>query len=194
MRKAIRHRLGMLPFTELAGRQCDRCTTNGGTRFIEDPDHFHSCAPNHRTLALPRHNNIVQVLMDLGRAVGYTCSREPNLHVRPEGQSSMSSKNYNSHADILMLKHNQRIYIDVTVTRPTSVTNMRTQKSSLVPLNSTIGRSKAKHAKYDELARVNNYDLVPFVMESYGGFGIKATRLLTRLSTQSPTFTPAAFL
>ena len=173
--------------------QCERCGLGPGSKFIDDPDHFHSCRMLTRTLTLQRHNNIMQVLMDLGRAAGYTVTREPNDHVRPIEQSMPSAKNYNSHADILMMKHDQSIYIDVSITRPTSITNLKS-KSCRTPLNATNARSNAKHSKYDSLSRANNYEMIPFVMESYGGIGAEAVKLIQRLSKQSPTFTPKEFM
>jgi hypothetical protein len=137
-----------------------------------------------RTLVTERHNNLMQVVMDLARSVGFHVRREPNDHIRPDNMANPHSKHYNDHADILLVKHAQRIYVDVTVTRPTCSSNLHGggNKVRTTPAHSTHTRTRMKHRKYDGIAACNRYQLLAFTMETYGGLGEEALELLHILS------------
>jgi len=182
-RLAVRHRLGLLPFDTLTDAACNRCPHP--TTFSDDPDHLHSCSLHRRTLVTERHNNIMQVVMDLARSVGFHVRGEPNDHVRPSKVANPQGTHYNNHADILLVKHDQRIYVDVTITRPTNSTNMQIGKVRTTPAHSTKARTRAKHRKYDDIAACNQYQLLAFPMETYGGLGDEALELLHILSKHS---------
>jgi hypothetical protein len=196
MQLAVRHRLGVLPYDSLADAKCF-CNTHAP--FAADPDHFHSCAKYRRSLLTLRHDNIVQVLQDLAVSVGFNTIREPNSHVRPESLAQLpaSSVEYNHHADLLLLKHGLKLYIDVTVTRPTNDANVNLSQrggATTTPLFSTRIPANGKHYKYDEIARVNGYRMIPFALETYGGIGKEAAALLQTLSAHSVEYSPADFL
>jgi len=195
LKMAVRHRLGVLPYDSMEHQQC-MCRFH--TAFTSDPDHFHSCEKFKRTLLTQRHNNIVQVLQDLAVTAGFTAIREPNSHVRPEAIAAQAnlSKEYNHHADLLLLRHGLKLYIDVTVTRPTNETMLRAapQSVSTKQLYSTRRAAHGKHAKYDEIARVNEYRMVPFAVETHGGIGAEATTLLHTMAAHSKEYSPAEFL
>jgi len=195
LRMAVRHRLGLLPYESMEKQHC-MCRFH--TSFKSDPDHFHSCEKFKRTLLTQRHNNLVQVLQDLAVSVGFTAIREPNSHVRPEAiaQQANLSKEYNHHADLLLLRHGLKLYIDVTVTRPTMESLLKTAPLSVStqPLFSTRRAAGRKHDKYDEIARVNEYRMVPFAVETYGGIGSEATTLLYTMAAHSKEYSPAQFL
>jgi len=123
--------------------------------------------------------------MDLARSVGFHVRREPNDHVRPSNMTSPQGKHYNNHADILLVKHDQRIYVDVTVTRPTCSSNMQVGKARTTPAHSARARTRAKHRKYDAIAACNQYQLLAFPMETYGGLGDEALELLHIMAQQS---------
>jgi hypothetical protein len=112
VRLACRHRLGLLPFDQLMNRNCS-CIKHDS--FNDDPDHFHSCVKHKRTALTYRHDNIVQVVCDLARLCGFSATREPNGHIRPENiaNSKPSSEEYNQHADILLVKYDMKLYLDV---------------------------------------------------------------------------------
>ena len=198
-RLAVRHRLGLVPFDSLLPLQCRLCTRHPPL-FAEDPDHFHSCDKLRRSVCTARHSNLMAVLMDLARSVGFYASREPNDHIRPQAveadrdASTKGVERYNAHADILLLKHDQRLYVDVTVTRPTMATLLQHPRVALRPLVSAEVRARAKHAKYGEIAKLNGYDLYPFAVETYGGLGVEAQRLLMLLSQHSRELSPKQFL
>ena len=193
LRLAVRHRLGLLPFNLLHRQRCV-CRSNNGPKFVDDPDHFMACERHRRTFLTQRHNNIVQVLEDLARSVGFYATREPNWHVRPDDVKNLpaASEKYNQHADLLLLKHNLKLYIDVALTRPTTPSNLasslRMQDTVLYSTRSVV---QVKHRKYDEIARVNNYHLFAFAMESYGGLCPEAESLLGILARHSKEYTAA---
>ena len=144
-----------------------------------------------------RHNNVAQVLQDLASSVGFTCIREPNLHVRPAGvrDQPADSAGYGEHADLLLLKHDLKLYVDVTITRPTNATNLALFKRVLnTPLHSTREKERRKQAKYADIAQANEYQMVAFALESYGGLGAEAVRLLHTLAAHSRQYTPLQFL
>jgi hypothetical protein len=135
--------------------------------------------------------------MDLAHLVGFHAVREPNAHVRPPEIAALpaNSEKYNQHADLLLLKHDLKLYIDVTVVRPSSTTVLKNHpRIENTPLFATIHTAKTKHTKYDAIARVNDYTMIPFVLESYGGFGKEAVKLLLTLAGHSKEYTPKQFL
>jgi hypothetical protein len=138
------------------------------------------------------------VLQDLAVNAGFIAIREPNSHIRPADIASLpvQSEEYNKHADLLLLRHGQKLYVDVTVTRPTSETNIKSRGRAVAhtPLVSTKGAASNKHWKYDSIASTNSYKMIPFVLETYGGLGTEATALLQQLSFSAHDYTPSEFL
>lgn len=198
MQLAVRHRLGALPYDSLTDQQCF-CTTHDS--FADDPDHFHSCTKCRRSMLTLRHDNVVQVLQDLAVSVGFNTIREPNSHIRPDSLASLpaSSVEYNHHADLLLLKHGMKLYVDVTVVRPTNNTTVAAARdgntgASIIPLAAARVATAAKHKKYDEIARANGYRMIPFALESYGGISSEASSLLQTMSAHSVEYSPADFL
>jgi Reverse transcriptase (RNA-dependent DNA polymerase) len=225
---ALRHRLGLLPFDSLAGKHCTNgcCLTRIGkdlhsrgisqrVKFTQDPDHFHSCAAHRRTHLTVRHNNLVQLLMQLARSVGFYASHEPNHHQRPAAlhvelastplPNDMADESeeplptgWNDHADILLVKHDCKLYVDVAVTRPTA--RSRLEKASelrgvlTTPLYACRKFMERKHAKYDAIAQLNGYEMIPFIVESYGGLSLDARQLLSRLASHSTQVSESEWL
>jgi hypothetical protein len=193
VRLAVRHRLGLLPFESLARQQC---TCRFHTAFAADPDHFHSCEQFKRMAITVRHNNLVQVLQDLAVSVGFSTTREPNSHIRPPGIADKPphSAAYNEHADLLLLRHDTKLYIDVTVVRPTSDSSLKKPLTLTKPLHMTTIRAQRKRTHYAAICQANGYTMVPFVVETYGGLGAEATQLLRTLAAHSKEYSPRAFL
>src|SRR4028118_1591750 len=67
---------------------------------------------------------------------------------------------------------------------PTGFTNLTIPGVLHRPLESTKIPTQKKLRKYRDIAEVNHYTLVPFVMESYGGMASHAVNLLDRLSNR----------
>ena len=83
----------------------------------------------------------------------------------------------------------------MTVTRPTSGTLLtaapRVQTEQLVAARKA---ARIKLNKYASIAAVNDYMLIPFALESYGGMCAEASQLLRTLAAHSTQYTPKQFL
>jgi hypothetical protein len=194
-RLAVRHRLGLVPFDCLLDEQCRVCTACSS--FAQDPDHFHACVKHRRTLVTARHSDLMSAVMSLARSVGFYASREPNDHARPDElefrKAEVSIDEYNSHADILLLKHHLKLYVDVSVVRSTSPSKTASGRTD-VPLAAASYRARDKHRKYDRICEVNGYTNMPFVLESNGGLSHEASKLLCLLSKHAVDVTPREWL
>jgi hypothetical protein len=192
----VRHRLGLVPYDLLQSEQCRVCSAR--TAFSEDPDHFHACVKHRRTLVTARHSDLMAAVMSLARSVGFYASREPNDHARPDElefrRASASIEEYNSHADILLLKHHLKLYVDVSVVRSTAPSKLVGKGRTDVPLAAASYRARDKHRKYDRICEVNGYTNMPFVLESNGALSHEARKLLRVLSTHSHDVTPREWL
>ena len=75
---------------------------------------------------------------------------------------------------------NHKCYLlDIAITNPTAPTNISNGQTLLGQANAY---EKLKIGKYDELARAQHSDFIPFVIETYGGIGGKAQEFLSALS------------
>jgi len=109
------------------------------------------------------------------------------------GASDSSSRGFDRHADLLLIRGGTQLYVDVSITRPTKASSLAASasvcKDTLVCAKQVAA---AKHRKYDAIAAVNGYTMLPFVLESYGGVGIEATRTLQFLAAAAAQ--PQAFM
>ena len=113
MRLAIRLRLGLLPFDQLHNAKCNFCPAQ--VSFNEDPHHLLSCNRMGRPAA-PRHDTL---LVETGKMAGLYVEKGTKTTHQPEGVTPFH-KGYDNHADILMTRHADLLYIDVQVTNPTA--------------------------------------------------------------------------
>ena len=85
----------------------------------------------------------------------------------------------NDRGDLLLIRGNEAILVDVSVTRPTATTAMRQHADiNEQPGLAIADVEKLKHKHYDEKCKLHGWRFVPFVMETYGGMGAEAERLL----------------
>ena len=195
MQLAIRHRIGVIPFDPLINSVCAcQKSTESQTSsiFHLDPDHFHSCKILSPSGTKQRHDSLVQVLMDLGRIAGFMAQREPQHHIRPDidygnhdnnkKRQSVRKERERDHADLLFIRYDMKLYVDMTVLRSTKsslVNHQRDLKKSLIEPTLTIDRAAAiKKRKYAAIVATNGYKFFTFGMESYGGIGNEAMDLL----------------
>ena len=90
---------------------------------------------------------------------------------------------YFRHADLLLTKHDKQLYIDVAVIRPTKASALLNCTAARnVALSATQPIARAKTRKYAAICKANRYTFVPFVVETYGGIGRQAEKLLDTLS------------
>ena len=77
--------------------------------------------------------------------------------------------------------HNRTIATDVSITHPASKTYCRAAARTL---GAAAIREKDKKREYSDQAKAENLDFVPFVLESFGGFGKCATSLVEDLVSE----------
>jgi hypothetical protein len=203
MRLAIRHRLGLPPSDSLPSQHC--VCTRSDFVFSSDPDHLHSCNLTRTNSLTLRHDQLVHTIAELSREAGWHATREPMNHLRPLDPAAAAAvaasvdpadpddldncnlpAHWNRHGDLLLLRHDKKLYIDVAVTRPTNSSNLAyNPKVTTDTLHSTHRVASRKHAKYDAIAKLNEYDMLPFVLESYGGLGPEAIRVINFLAASS---------
>ena len=151
-------------------------------------------------------------LASLAKEAGWLVTVEPNSHLRPAVVNSTtaatidaaaadsssplcSDEHWNRHGDLLLLRHGDKLYIDVSCTRPTNSSSLQSHHAvTYTPLVSTKVRGDQKKRKYAAIAAANDYELLPFVVETYGGFGSDAIRVLRYLAASISNSTPAKFL
>ena len=206
-RLAIRHRLGQLPFDDLRDELCTGCARlNVETpSLLDDPDHVHSCTLQKGVSVKRRHDTLKMVLAELARSCGYHVEVEPRFPATVEVQwdpatgerVTHASKPPLIHGDLLLVRHNVRQLIDVTVVRPTTLTLLRgssTHGAHLQPLVAAAQAESRKHVAYDNECARHGWKMVPFAMESLGAKGKEATRLLQQMSAHCRNKSPVAFL
>ncbi len=88
----------------------------------------------------------------------------------PSRPSDSSPRGFDRHADLLLIRGGTQLYVDVSITRLTKASSLR---SSAAVCQETLVCAQqvaaAKHCKYDSIANANQYKMLPFVLESYGG-------------------------
>ena len=151
-----------------------------------------------------RHDQLKLVLADLARSCGYHVEVEPlfpaRVQYQPDPVTGVVTRSVTKelkHGDLLLIRNNTRELIDLTVVRPTTLTQLRgsaTGGAHMQPLVAATRAEKAKHQMYDAECVRHGWKLVPFALESLGARGKEASQLLQRLSAHSRDKSPAAFL
>ena len=203
---AVRHRLGLLPYDDLRDALCVSCgVRNTDTpSLLADPDHMRSCTLQQGASVKQCHDALKQALAELARSCGYLVEVEPFFparvtthHDAATGAQVHRVERTGQHGDLLLLRNNTRELIDVTVVRPTSLTELRGSNSSgshVAPLAAATRAEADKHKLYDAECAKHGWKLVPFALESYGAKGGEASRLLQRMAAHALERTPEEFL
>jgi hypothetical protein len=202
-RLAVRHRLGMLPYDDLRDDYCLTCRRRNSSipHFLADPDHLHACVKQTGVMMSLRHDRIVATLATLARSVGFAVKREPSFEHRTRlctrvdeetGEEHDELVTDRSRGDLLLVRHNTRLVVDVTVTRPTAKTVLRLRRG--VPLAAAAAAEKRKHNSYDDACDRDGATMVPFAVESYGAMGKQAQKLLLKLADALEELSAEAFL
>jgi len=202
-RLAVRHRLGMLPYDDLREEYCLACRRrdNSIPLFLTDPDHLHACTKQTGAWTTLRHHRLVATLATLARSVGCAVKREPAFDHRTHVQTRMDEQSgeqreelatERGRGDLLLVRHNTRLLVDVTVTRPTAKTELRLRHGAA--LASAGAAEKRKYKTYDAACERDGLTMVPFAMETYGARGKPAQKLLLKLADASEELSAAAFL
>ena len=212
MRLAVRHRLGMLPALSLRADSCLSCharNTVHQPEFVADPGHFEACigrAPAGASVT-SRHHRIAGVLAGLARSVGYTVVREPpfgsvvatSSAVDPDTGAPFDVDDVftdSARGDLLLLRGDERLLVDVTVVRPTAPTHLRNARLAVATkgLACAAAAERAKRAKYGALCAERGWKMCAFALESYGALGQSARKLLHTLASKADEVSAAAFL
>ena len=203
---AVRHRLGLLPYDDLRDALCVSCAQRNRETpaLLIDPDHMHSCVLQQGASVKRRHDALKLVLAELARSCGYHVEIEPPFPAQVQrglnpqtGEQTHSVHSTQIRGDLLLVRHNTRELIDVTVVRPTSLTGLQRAGPDgphMQPLVAACSAETGKHRTYDAECARHGWKMVPFALESYGAKGKEAAQLLQRMSAHSLDRSPADFL
>ncbi|MDR3446587.1 reverse transcriptase domain-containing protein [Dyella sp.] len=206
-RLACRHRLGLLPYDDLRDKACAACARRNieTPTLLADPDHAHACILQESTSRRQCHDAVKMVVAGLARSCGYCVEVEPHFPYAPEvtydpaiGAVTTSFSRPNIRGDLLLIRDNTRTLVDVTITRPTTMTQLTrgaaTTGAHARPLVAAAQAEQQKHQKYDAECARHQWKLVPFVLETYGAKGTEARQLLERMSAHCTDRSPSEFL
>ena len=206
-RLIARHRLGLLPFDSMRDAACVSCAahTVETPTLLVDPDHAHSCVRQKGTSIDQRHEVLKLLLARLLRSCGWHVEVEPRFPPRTESSVDADTgaivttavPPVDIHGDLLLIRDNQRLLLDVTVARPTCLTQLRRSahtSASVIPLAAASDAEKRKHRTYGAECAHHGWRLVPFALETYGALGASARRFLEQVSAHSTDRSPSDFL
>jgi hypothetical protein len=175
---ALHYRLG---YSRVLGKPCHACGTT-----ITRHDHYESCKPAKQAAIIARHNMIASTIGRAATKAGVTQLHEPNHMVNDDGETVRP--------DLQLLLH-PPINVDVVVRNPAlpSYCNQSFDK----PLHAAKAAEQEKlNQNYDDLFMAYGAPVSPFGMESYGGFGPYAVKLISTLAdvaSQNTGINPVTF-
>ena len=126
---------------------------------------------------LLRHNLITNAVLRIAQDAGYETTRELNIHDDAGVVLRVDGALYSQYAN------RPPIMTDISVINPCAPSYIKvgSQKS----LAAASLREKAKDKKYTKAVTENHAVFYPLILETYGGFGNKFTRLLKLLQTDA---------
>ena len=139
-------------------------------------DHAHPlvCISTRKLATETRHDCVLDALVKVARDLGVPVQREYRSWINGKAQRRLRP-------DLLFDGAGLSILSDVAMTTPTTATAMK-NGSTTTPLTAASLMETYKHNKYDKLAAEQRLKLVPFVLESYGGWGKAAHELIKQLA------------
>jgi hypothetical protein len=176
MRLSARHLLG-LPPSDAALFRCPFCDLPSGDLQL-NPWHPISCQRIAGTSATRRHNTVADKISQFATRLGGYVSR-------PTKRDGLRHDNQVVVPDLDVQFGPSRYIIDVTIRDPSASSHQRqASKASLAVAASAESEKKAIYEQHVERMRPKP-TIVPFVVESYGGFGIEASKFVSDLVAQS---------
>ena len=155
-------------------------------QHLRPADHSHHAAATAQPLALhavAETTTSDPIAADLAGAAVHTAHTSTHADPADAFDHDDLPAHFHRHGDLLLLRHATKLYIDVSVTRPTNDSTLRHQpRVTQQPLLSTLARAATKRRHYAAIAAVNQYELLPFVMETYGGAGAEARKVIRYLA------------
>jgi hypothetical protein len=146
--------------------------------FQDDPTHFIGCPKMSRTALTQRHNAIASRISAWCNSVGIPAFLEPKV----DGQRRRP--------DIDIVLDGGRVLVDVSVVHPCAPSHIVGNNAMWSALGPLLAREAAKVSKYRALAQDARAELLPFVVSSFGGFGVSAMRLFAILRHQLSAMNP----
>lgn len=132
-----------------------------------NPSITHILSCKHLRGRFARHDVIVNVLVDMLRAVGVVASAE--VMILEGSQKRM---------DVVLTLPTGRVWVDVSVVNPL----IETYVTDTSPL---VTREKAKEGKWGNSARTHRVRFVPFIVSTFGGLGPKALEFLGFIANEA---------
>ena len=114
-----------------------------------------------------RHDIIVRILSRYVQRAGGSCYVEPKFY---------SGKR----PDVHIYFPSSRTMVDVSVIHPGAESYVRRAD---VPLSAAHARETAKISKYRKVAEAESAFFVPFVLETFGGFGTQALKFVSDVTS-----------
>src|SRR6185437_15016032 len=139
-----------------------------GASLVNDPWHVlsHKGGPE----AMRRHDEIVNKLRDAIQRAGGQAFIEPRQDILEDRRR----------IDIFAVLGAKSYHIDVCVTHPTASTYLAV--SCQGKLRSTKIAAARKRNRFAVLAAAEGAEFVPFILETYGGFGIEARKFIAEVA------------
>ena len=141
-----------------------------GVELESNPLHLLSCRHLVATMNL-RHNKVLSTLLAIAGMTLVTARKE----VTVEGDGRKRT-------DGLFVVKGKATMIDVSIICPTAKTYVKAGRKSL---GAAQIREKQKIEKYDKEVKNHGMDFIPFVVETTGGMGGKAKRLIDQLMDEA---------
>jgi hypothetical protein len=173
-------------------------------------DHFHGCigkVPAGHSITSRHHRIAGEVVAHAARQGGCTVVREPlfdsvvvtTTAVDPETRAEFEQEKVThdgERGDLLLIRGDERLLIDVTVVRPMAPTYLRHAGLAVTHRGLALAAAaeRAKHAKYDALCKERGWRMIPFAVESTGAVGASARRLLHTLASRVDDMSGQAFI
>ena len=162
-------------------------------RLVAFPSHANHCPATRRTGQTKRHDTIVRCLAKIAaNLAGMLVEVEP-------GKIYTLAGAHNVAPDLLVFTADTLFCVDVTITDPTTMTNVCTYKSDKNLLVSAAKRAEGKIKKYKgvietlereghPLTNGRKVVMVPFALETLGGMDEKAEGFLEMLADKAQLY------
>lgn len=171
---ALRLRLG-LPLTSYFEGPAGVCCNDGP--IDERLHHGLGCGqPGAGVLRVRRHNDLAAELEKFMRIAEMPVEREVSVDPKNVGQERPIM-------DLIAKSPTATIYLDVSIPNPLTATRM--QRTAAKPLSTAVLTEDAKRRKYHHLRKPDT-EVIPFVIETTGGFGDDAYNFLKRIARKIP--------
>jgi hypothetical protein len=173
-RIAVRLNLGLRPIMEgtVLPSTCPICKKLNTLR--SDPWHFMTCRPLSKGEVTVRHDEVESALYRSALIMGFQAVRQPmgldtSSDLRP---------------DLMVILPGRRIVTDVAICHPLAPSRVE-KVSSITALRTAREIEGGKRRKYLKMKTRHQMEVIPFVVETCGGMGPAAVKLLRAMAKAS---------